>query len=88
MVWHPSRPHRALRSCPGGRGVTPIIRNVLDLQCKQWPKFTECRKQYGQWLSSIILRLFVNLGDPIYLNALGQPRDVLNSQEVAANLVN
>ncbi|KAH8984447.1 cytochrome P450 [Lactarius akahatsu] len=36
------------RKLPQGPRGYPITRNVLDLQCEQWPKFTEWRKQYGQ----------------------------------------
>ncbi|KAH9953974.1 cytochrome P450 [Russula dissimulans] len=57
---------------PGPRGY-PIIGNVLELrESQQWLKFTEWRKQYG---------------DIIYLNAAGQPMVILNSQKVAADLL-
>ncbi|KAF8271997.1 cytochrome P450 [Lactarius quietus] len=56
---------------PGPRGY-PIIGNVLELRSQQWLKFTEWRKQYG---------------DIIYLNAAGQPMVILNSQKVAADLL-
>ncbi|KAI9465400.1 cytochrome P450 [Lactarius psammicola] len=56
---------------PGPRGY-PIIGNVLELRSQQWLKFTEWRKQYG---------------DVIYLNAAGQPMVILNSQKVAADLL-
>ncbi|KAI9443308.1 cytochrome P450 [Lactarius indigo] len=56
---------------PGPRGY-PIIGNVLELRSQQWLKFTEWRKQYG---------------DVIYLNAAGQPVVILNSQKVAADLL-
>ncbi|KAN0125466.1 Cytochrome P450 [Lactarius tabidus] len=56
---------------PGPRGY-PIIGNVLELRSQQWLKFTEWRKQFG---------------DVIYLNAAGQPMVILNSQKVAADLL-
>ncbi|KAF8492384.1 cytochrome P450, partial [Russula emetica] len=56
---------------PGPRGY-PIIGNVLELRTQPWFKFTEWRKQYG---------------DIIYLNAVGQPMVILNSQKVAADLL-
>ncbi|KAI0297641.1 cytochrome P450 [Russula brevipes] len=56
---------------PGPRGY-PIIGNALELRSQQWLKFTEWRKQYG---------------DVIYLNAAGQPMVILNSQKVAADLL-
>ncbi|KAI0279216.1 cytochrome P450 [Russula aff. rugulosa BPL654] len=56
---------------PGPRGY-PIIGNVLELRTQQWLKFTEWRKQYG---------------NIIYLNAAGQSMVILNSQKVAADLL-
>ncbi|KAI9443652.1 cytochrome P450 [Lactarius indigo] len=70
MAHFVTSPYRKLP--PGPRGY-PIIGNVLELRSKQWLKFTEWRKQYG---------------DLIYLNAFGQPMVVLNSQKVAADLLN
>ena len=40
-------PYRKLP--PGPRGY-PIIENLLELREAQWLKFTEWRKQYGQFL--------------------------------------
>ncbi|KAI0265535.1 cytochrome P450 [Gloeopeniophorella convolvens] len=62
-------PYRKLP--PGPRGY-PIIGNALDLSSKQWLKFTEWKRQYG---------------DVVYLNAAGQSVVVLNSQKVAAELL-
>ena len=38
------------RKLPPGPPGYPVIGNVLDLRSQQWLKFTEWRKQYGQWL--------------------------------------
>ena len=76
---------------PGPRGY-PIIGNLLELRSKQWLKFTEWRKQYGQFVFSIFQTHGAYLTQPwpgelIYLNAAGQPIIVLNSQRVAADLL-
>jgi hypothetical protein len=80
-------PYRKLP--PGPRGY-PIIGNALELRSHQWLKFTEWRKQYGLWLFSAVILLsldFIGPGDIIYLNAFGQPMVILNSQKVAADLL-
>ncbi|KAF5343597.1 hypothetical protein D9757_013684 [Collybiopsis confluens] len=56
---------------PGPRGL-PFLGNALDLSQHQWLKFTEWRKDYGEI---------------VYVSALGQPIIVLNSQKVAADLL-
>jgi hypothetical protein len=74
---------------PGPRGY-PIIGNVLELRSQQWLKFTEWRKQYGgtRFQSSRLTSLmFTPQGNVIYLNAAGQPMVILNSQKVAADLL-
>ncbi|THU75931.1 cytochrome P450 [Dendrothele bispora CBS 962.96] len=56
---------------PGPRGL-PLVGNAFQLHKNQWLKFTEWKKTYG---------------DLIYLNAAGQPIIVLNSQKIAADLL-
>ncbi|KAI0303046.1 cytochrome P450 [Russula brevipes] len=55
---------------PGPRGY-PFIGNALDLKGGEWLQFAEWQKTYG---------------DIIYLNAVGQPMIILNSQRVAVDL--
>jgi len=43
---HLVTPHRRLP--PGPRGY-PIIGNILDLRSRQWLKFAEWRKKYGEF---------------------------------------
>ncbi|KAK0226846.1 cytochrome P450 [Armillaria nabsnona] len=50
----------------------PLIGNLLELRGKQWLTFTELGKKYG---------------DLMYFNVAGQPLVVLNSQKVAADLL-
>jgi hypothetical protein len=47
---------------PGPRGY-PIIGNLLEFRSKQWLKFAEWRKKYGQFIFSIISELISN-ADP------------------------
>ncbi|KAH9987339.1 cytochrome P450 [Russula vinacea] len=56
---------------PGPRGY-PIIGNLLEMGGGQWLKYAEWHKKYG---------------DLIYLSAAGQPVVIINSQIVAAELL-
>ncbi|KAI0060305.1 cytochrome P450 [Artomyces pyxidatus] len=56
---------------PGPKGI-PLLGNVLDMKDKAWLFSPDLRKKYG---------------DIVYLNALGQPIVFLNTQKVAADLL-
>ncbi|KAH9965224.1 cytochrome P450 [Russula dissimulans] len=58
-------------AAPGPRGL-PLLGNVLDMRSKQWLNFTKWKQEFG---------------DILYLSAAGQPIIVLNSQKVAADLL-
>ena len=75
---------------PGPRGL-PIIGNILEMKTGQWLKFAEWHKKYGQFVFSkpsfcSFLRQSL-AGDLIYLNAIGQPIVVINSQKAAVELL-
>ncbi|KAH9049792.1 cytochrome P450 [Lactarius deliciosus] len=56
---------------PGPRGL-PLLGNALQLRNQQWLQFTRWKQEFG---------------DVFYLNAAGQPIVVLNTQKVAADLL-
>ncbi|KAI0052220.1 cytochrome P450 [Auriscalpium vulgare] len=72
-VWRVDRAWRnaTLKYPPGPRGY-PFIGSALELREKQWLKFEEWKKTYG---------------DVLYLKAAGQRILVLNSLKVAADLL-
>ncbi|KAI0300121.1 cytochrome P450 [Multifurca ochricompacta] len=56
---------------PGPRGL-PILGNITQLNDKRWLTSRECKATYG---------------DIVYLNVLGRPIIILNSQKAAADLL-
>ncbi|KAI0300590.1 cytochrome P450 [Multifurca ochricompacta] len=56
---------------PGPRGI-PLLGNVLQLRSAQWLSFMKWKQEFG---------------DVFYLSAAGQPIVVLNTQKVAADLL-
>ncbi|KAI9435070.1 cytochrome P450 [Lactarius indigo] len=81
---------------PGPRGL-PLLGNVLqlrqELRSQQWLTFVKWKQEFGRTHFALRHR-GANLshcstfsGDVFYLNAAGQPIVVLNSQKVAADLL-
>ncbi|KAI0052742.1 cytochrome P450 [Auriscalpium vulgare] len=60
------------RKLPPGPKGWPIIGSALELRDKQWLKFTEWKKTYG---------------DVIFINGAGQDIVILNTQKAAADLL-
>ncbi|KAH9035788.1 cytochrome P450 [Lactarius pseudohatsudake] len=56
---------------PGPRGL-PLLGNALQLRNQQWLQFTRWEQEFG---------------DVFYLNAVGQPMVILNTQKAAADLL-
>ena len=73
---------------PGPKGF-PVIGNILQLRDKQWTTFTELKRSFGVFsiICSAKFCAYQFSGDLMYLNAAGQPLMVINSQKVAADLL-
>ncbi|KAH9058135.1 cytochrome P450 [Lactarius vividus] len=61
------------RKLPPGPRSLPLLGNILQLRSPQWLTFVKWSQQFG---------------DVIYLNVMGQPIVVLNTQKAAADLLN
>ena len=73
---------------PGPRGL-PLLGNALELRSQQWLTFMKWKKEFGaiQASPATHLPLMFFIGDVFYVNAAGQPIVVLNTQEIAADLL-
>jgi hypothetical protein len=73
---------------PGPRGF-PLLGNALELRSQQWLTFMRWKKEFGAIHDSPAAHplLMFLIGDVFYVNAAGQPIVVLNTQKIAADLL-
>ena len=66
-----------------------LLGNALDMPLDRiWETFTEWRKIYGEYPVSFTPKLLnLDIGDVVYLNALGQPMIILNSHRACMDLL-
>ena len=83
------------RPIPGPKGW-PIIGNLLDVPNEvEYKVFSQWRQKYGERVNHSVKKLgrlhnqfFITLGDLIQMTVLGQPTIIINSPQLASDILN
>ena len=83
------------RPIPGPKGW-PIIGNLLDVPKEvEYKVFSQWRQKYGERVNHSVKKLgrlhnqfFITLGDLIQMTVLGQPTIIINSPQLASDILN